>query len=62
MHARKVCDNNHSPIALFKHASSIEEKPESGEIGENRVGESYSRDGIELPNEVNRLATGLRSN
>ena len=60
MHARKVCGNNHSLIAFFEHASSIEEKPESGEIGENRVGKSYSRDGIELPNEVNRLATGLR--
>jgi hypothetical protein len=51
MHARNVSDNNHSLIAFFKHANSIEEKPESREIGENRVGEPYGRDGIELPSQ-----------
>jgi hypothetical protein len=58
MHAIKVSGKNHGLIAFFKHANSIEEKPESREIGENRVRESYGRNGIELPNKVNRLATG----
>jgi hypothetical protein len=59
MHARKVSGNNHTLIAFFEHTNSIEQKPDSREIGENRVGESYGRDGIELTNEVNRLATGM---
>ena len=61
MHARKVRGDNHSLIAFLEHASSIEEQSEGREIGENRVGESYSRDGIELPS-AEWLATGLRSN
>jgi hypothetical protein len=57
MHARKVSGNSHTLIAFFEHANSIEEKTDSREIGHNWVGESYGRDGIELTNEVNRLAT-----
>jgi len=59
MNARKVSGNNHTLIAFFEHAGCIEEKTESGEIGENRVGKSYGRDGIELPNGVSRLAKGV---
>jgi len=46
-------------IAFLEHAICIDEKTESREIGENRVGKSYGRNGFELPNEVHRLATGI---
>jgi hypothetical protein len=58
---KKYPETNYTLIAFFQHASSIEEKTECREIGENRVGKSYGRNGFELPNEVNRLATGIIS-
>jgi hypothetical protein len=59
MDTGKVSGDNHTLIAFFEHARTIEEKTESREVGENRVRKSYGRDGIELPDEVNRLATGV---
>jgi len=56
---KKYPETNYTLIAFFEHATSIEEKKESREIGENRVGKSYGGNGIELPNEVHRLATGI---
>lgn len=59
MDKKKDLGTNYTFIAFFEHAFSIEEETESREIGENRVGKSYGRNGIELPNKVNRLAIGI---
>jgi hypothetical protein len=56
---KKYRETNYTLIAVFQHASSIEKKTESREIGENRVGKPYGRNGFELPNKVSRLATGI---
>jgi hypothetical protein len=56
---KKYPETDYTLIAFFQHASSIDEKTEGREIGENRVGKSYGRNGFELQNEVNHLATGI---
>jgi hypothetical protein len=48
---RKYPETDYALITprAVEHAIAIEKKTESREIGENRVGKSYGRNGFELP-------------